>query len=86
MKDRFNAIWDEAQRRHDAGHPPARVIGGGYTPCAYDVNAGLFPWLTEAESVEAHQLAQDIARDQRIHDSQAHARLVAKHAARRAAA
>lgn len=86
MKDRFNAIWAEAQRRHDAGETPKREIGGGYTPCAYDVNAGLLPWLTEAEATEAHQLAQDLARDQRIYDSQARQRLLAKHAARRAAA
>ena len=85
MKDRFNAIWAEAQRRHDAGETPARVIGGGYTPGAYDVGAGLLPWLTEPEAVEAHQLAQDLARAQRIYDSQAHQRLLAKHAARRAA-
>lgn len=86
MKNRIDAIWAEAERRKDAGEPPARVIGGGYTPCAYDVNAGLFPQLTEAESTEAHQLAQDFAREQRIYDSQAHERLLAKHAARRAAA
>lgn len=84
MKARFEAIWAEAQLRHDAGEPPLRSIGGAYTPCAYDVNAGLLPWMTEAESAEAHQLAQDLARERRIYDSQARERLLAKHAARRA--
>ena len=86
MRERLDAIWAEAQRRHDAGEPPKREIGGGYTPCGYDVYAGLLPWLTEAEATEAHQVAQDLAREQRIYDSKARERLLAKHAARRAAA
>lgn len=85
MKARFDAIWAEAQRRHDAGEPPRHIPTLGYAPPPGDSDAGLRAWLTEAESAEAHQLAQDLARDQRIYDSQARQRLLAKHAARRAA-
>ena len=85
MKERFNAIWDEAQRRHDAGEPPRHIATLGYAPPAGDSDAGLRAWMTEAELAEQAELGQAIAREQRLYDSQAHQRLLAKHAARRAA-
>ncbi len=85
MKSRFNEIWDEAQRRHDAGEPPLRKPQLGYPPTPGDGDLGLLPWMTEAELAEQAELCQAIAREQRIYDSQAHERLLAKHAARRAA-
>jgi len=86
MKARFDAIWAEAQRRHDAGEPPRHVATLGYAPPPGDSDAGLRAWMTEAELAEQAELGQALAREQRIHDSQARERLLAKHAARRATA
>jgi hypothetical protein len=84
MKARLDSIWAEAQRRQDAGEPIRRAPQLGYTPPPGDSDMGLIPWMTEAELAEAHQITQDLAREQRIYDSQAHERLLEKHAARRA--
>ena len=88
MKARFDAIWAEAQRRYDAGEPPRHkpTLGLAYPPPPGDGDHGLRPWMTEEEVTEQAEWWQAMAREQRIYDSQARERLLAKHAARRATA
>ncbi len=86
LREKITAMWNEAERRKLAGDPPLRVIGGAYIPCGYDVGAGLLPWLSDAEAEILHKDTQELVRKIRVHDSQAGQRLMAKIAARRAAA
>lgn len=83
-QEQLDALWAEAERRYKAGEPARRYIGGAYPPPAGDGGLGVLPWLTDAEAAQAHALAQQVMALQRIHDAGAHARLLAKHAARRA--
>lgn len=85
LQARLDAIWDEAERRMLAGEKTRRHLLLAYAVPPGDGDFGFLPWLSEAESIEAHELVNQLDAIQRQHDAGALDRLRAKHAARRAA-
>lgn len=81
----INALWATAEARREAGQPPINPLQLAYRPPPGDGEISAREWLTTAEASRIYELTQQLQAERKIHDAGAHDRLLAKHAARRAA-
>ena len=80
-----SALWSAAEVRREAGQPPANVITPAYSLPPGDGEISARAWLAPDEADRVHALGLQLQAARKIHDAGAHERLLAKHAARRAA-
>ena len=81
----IDALWSAAEARREAGQPLVNVTVPAYSLPPGDGEISARAWLTPAEADRVHALGLQLQAARKIHDAGAHARLLAKHAARRAA-
>lgn len=63
---RFDALWDEAERRKKAGETARRGISAVHVPRIGE-SVGVFPWLSDDEAREVERLFVQLTAMERRH-------------------